>query len=41
MYNAYKFKKDQEKIQAEKDGIKHPRDRNPEAAIKKRDVLAN
>lgn len=32
MYNAFKFKKDQEKQQAEKDGVKHQKLKNPEAA---------
>ena len=41
MYNAYKYKKDQEKLLAEKNGVRPLKEKNPEAASKKLNVLAN
>ena len=41
MYNAFKYKKDQERMQAEKDRVKPLKERNPELAKKKLNVLSN
>jgi len=41
MYNGYKYKQDQERIAKEKSGVKHLKDKNPEAAKIKLNILAN
>ena len=41
MYNAFKFKKDQEKALALKEGVAHPKLKNPEAAQRKLNRMAN